>query len=118
MTATHPIACPGCDTMVDGENVYSERAGYRCRLCSLSFKAKQIRPDSFFYLITMHWVTGEWRVEQGYPFRNLLDKHAEDINANQRHNARKARVISRGELGEERTRRPRTLAEAFGIEAN
>lgn len=115
MTAESPLACPGCEREIDGENVYPEQGGYRCRLCSLSFKAKQIQPDNFFYLITMHWVTGEWRIEYGYPFRALLDKAAEATNTNRRHNQRKARVIERGQLGMERTARPRTLAEVFGM---
>lgn len=114
---TDPIECPGCECPQDGETVYARRGGFHCRACDLTFAARDCRPQwgLCYYLITMHWQTGAWRVERVEFTRDILDAQAERTNANRRHNARMARVIERGELGRERHARPSTLAEVLGI---
>lgn len=116
-TTADPIECPGCEQPQDGETVYATRGGFRCRDCDLSFAARDLRPQwgLYYYLITMHWSTGAWRVERVEFTREVLDAQAERTNANRRHNARMARVIERGELGRSRAARPTTLLELLGI---
>lgn len=109
-----PSECPCCYQPFDGENVYWADGAYNCRLCRVQFQAKHAEPDRWYFLLTSDLSSRFDRIDDAESYsRQRLDRVAEKMNTNLRHNARKARVIERGELGHEREERPTTLAEVF-----
>jgi hypothetical protein len=113
---SEPFTCPGCYQEHDGENIYWQDGAWYCRLCQLRFTAAQARRDEHFIVISTSYAKNDTRVEDMYHFvggQRLADLRAARINDNHRAGARTARVIERGQLGDERRNRPTTLAALF-----
>lgn len=107
--------CPGCE----GEEL-EKLPGRRwlCRPCNLEMTTDQAEGDDWYYLISIPFDGRPDRVELGAKLdaeRELLSKRAEIMNENHRSNARRARVIDRGQFGEARANRPTTLAQVFAM---